>query len=210
MAVAVDHHGHDAHDDHGNHEIPYAQQLKANRMGLWLFCLSEVFLFAALIGARFYLWGNTRPELNQELALITTCILLVSSIYMARAEAAAEHGDKKTFLNSLVITFVMGLIFLLGVVLFEWGLVPLGGEHHLKPTDGAYGAVFFAMTGMHAIHVVTGLIFIFIVWNNGRRDRYTTEKHWAVEACAVYWHYVDVIWIFFYPILYLIGTPFHL
>jgi len=62
---------------------------------------------------------------------------------------------------------------------------------------GPMGAVFYMMTGMHAFHVLTGLIFLLIVWNNGRKNVYTAEKHWGVEAAAVYWHFVDLVWIFF-------------
>jgi len=61
------------------------------------------------------------------------------------------------------------------------------------------------MTGMHAFHVLTGVLFLIIILRNGVRGIYTAEKHWAVEAAAVYWHFVDVVWIFFYPALYLIG-----
>jgi cytochrome c oxidase subunit 3 len=61
------------------------------------------------------------------------------------------------------------------------------------------------MTGMHAFHVLTGVIFLLILLRNGARNLYSAEKHWAVEAGAVYWHFVDVVWIFFYPALYLIG-----
>ena len=61
------------------------------------------------------------------------------------------------------------------------------------------------MTGMHAFHVLTGVIFLLIVFNNARKGLYSEEKHWAVEASTVYWHFVDVVWIFFYPALYLIG-----
>jgi cytochrome c oxidase subunit III len=68
-------------------------------------------------------------------------------------------------------------------------------------------AIFFAMTGMHALHVLSGLVLILIVWNNGRKGLYTPERHWAVEATAIYWHYVDLVWVFFYPALYLIGAP---
>jgi cytochrome c oxidase subunit III len=68
------------------------------------------------------------------------------------------------------------------------------------------GGVFYMMTGMHAFHVLTGLIFLAVVWNNARKGLYTAEKHWGVEAAAVYWHFVDLVWIFFYPALYLIGT----
>jgi cytochrome c oxidase subunit 3 len=96
----------------------------------------------------------------------------------------------------------MGLTFLLGVVAVEW---PLAAEEGLTPSSSAMGAIFYMMTGMHAFHVFTGLILLLIIINNGRRGLYTAEKHWAVEAGAVYWHFVDVVWIFFYPALYLVG-----
>lgn len=201
-----------AHESHDAHALSPAAQLRANRLGLWLFCISELFLFIALLAARFYLWRNEtgviRPDLNQAVALAVTSVLLVSSYYMVRAETAVQYNDRQTFQRSLVITFVLGLAFLLGVVFFEWGLIEVlrGERPHILPGDGAFGAMFFAMTGMHALHVVTGLIFIAIVWNNGRRGHYTPQAHWGVEACAVYWHYVDVIWVFFYPALYLIGS----
>lgn len=193
------------HVEHDHHviELPYEDRLRSNRLGLWLFCFSEIFLFVALLAARFYLWGNTRPELDQTLGLLTTSVLLLSSVFMAYAEAAMGAGKRRTFLWSLALTFVLGALFLVGVVGLEWR-----GE--VAPTDGAYGAIFFGMTGIHALHVLTGLILIAIVWNNGRKGVYTAERHWAVEACAVYWHYVDVIWIFFYPALYLIGSPIHI
>jgi len=204
MSVAVDSvHDHAGHggENHG-HELPWAVQLRANRLGLWLFCFSEIFLFGALLAARFYLWGGTRPDLDQRLGLVTTSVLLISSFFMARAEAAVAHGDRNTFQRGLLITAALGVLFLVGVVGLEW-------NGHLGPTDGVYGAIFFGMTGIHALHVLSGIIFILIVWNNGRRGHYTVEKHWGVEACAIYWHYVDVAWVFFYPALYLIGTAVH-
>jgi cytochrome c oxidase subunit 3 len=210
MAAATTHHDH-AHDHGHNHEPSYLETLRNNRLGLWLFCISEIFLFVALVVVRFALWGNTRPELDQLLGLITTSVLLVSSYFMVRAETAIAHGDRSKFLNSLVVTFVLGALFLFGVVGFEWGLLPnpLSDHPPLKPTDGAYGAVFFGMTGLHALHVLSGLILIALVYFNGRRGGYSEEKHWGVEACAIYWHYVDVVWVFFYPILYLMGSVLH-
>jgi cytochrome c oxidase subunit 3 len=62
------------------------------------------------------------------------------------------------------------------------------------------------MTGLHSLHVVSGVILIFIIWYRGRKGAFSAEEHWGVEAAATYWHYVDVIWVFFYPALYLIGT----
>jgi cytochrome c oxidase subunit 3 len=91
------------------------------------------------------------------------------------------------------------VIFLAGVVGVEWRIA------HFGPADGPQGAVFYVMTGFHAFHVLTGVIFLIIVLRNGIKNVYTQEKHWAVEASAVYWHFVDVVWIIFYPALYLIG-----
>ncbi|MFN2292105.1 MAG: heme-copper oxidase subunit III [Anaerolineae bacterium] len=178
----------------------YKVQVRANRLGLWLFFVSESFMFGGLLASRFYLWGNTRPELDQVLGLIVTSILLLSSFFMNRAESAIAYDDRKTFLRSLLITAALGTLFLVGVVGFEW-------QGHLKPWDGVYGAVLFGMTGLHALHVLSGVIIILLVWNRGRQGGYSAERHWGVEACAIYWHFVDVIWVVFYPALYLIGLP---
>ena len=101
------------------------------------------------------------------------------------------------------ILLALGLVFLAGVLGIEWRIAPFG------PADGAQGAIFYSMTGFHAFHVLTGVIFLSIVLRNLLRNRYSQEKHWAVEAAVVYWHFIDAVWIFFYPALYLIGTLPH-
>jgi cytochrome c oxidase subunit 3 len=202
-------HAHAAHDDHAGHVDNYAAQLRHNRLGLWLFFISEAFLFGGLLATRFYLWGDYRPELDQVIGLIVTSVLLLSSFSMNIAEKAIIHGDRRTFSIGMLTTAILGTIFLFGVMIFEWGLFPAIYKGHLTPWDNVYGAVVFAMTGMHALHVISGIIFIFIVWRLGRKGQYSAEKHWGVESCAIYWHYVDLVWIFFYPALYLIGTPLH-
>lgn len=183
-------------------EHSYSYKTDTNRLGLWLFLLSDAFVFAGLLTVRINLLGLTRPHLNQMLGLAVTVVLLVSSFFMNRGETAMAHGDKKGFMNNVLITFVLGLGFLLGVVMVEWRLAAAEGLTASKDTTGA---VFYMMTGMHAFHVFTGLIFLFVVWNNARKGVYSAEKHWGVEAAAVYWHFVDLVWIFFYPALYLIG-----
>lgn len=180
----------------------YSFKTGTNRLGLWLFLLSDSFVFAGLMATRVNLLGLTRPHLNQILGLAVTTVLLISSFFMNRGETAMAHGDKKGFITNALITFVLGLGFLLGVVAVEW---PLAAEEGLTASSGAAGAVFYMMTGMHAFHVLTGLIFLLIVLNNVRKDIYSAEQHWGVEAAAVYWHFVDLVWIFFYPALYLIG-----
>ena len=178
----------------------YRQKLINNRLGLWLFIISDAFVFGGLFIARFNLLGDSRPELNQTLGLVVTSILLLSSFFMNRSEIAIGAGDVKTFLRNTMVTMILGTIFLLGVVAVEWQIAPFG------PADGVHGAIFYTMTGFHAFHVFTGIIFLWVVWRNGKKGLYTAERHWAVEACAIYWHFVDVVWVFFYPALYLIGS----
>lgn len=190
---------------HGVSAAEYRSKLNNNRLGLWLFIFSDSFVFAGLMVTRIFLLGEHRPELNQTLGLIVTSVLLVSSFFMNRAENAIVHGDKRTFAISMIITLVLGAAFLGGVVFVEW---PEAAQH-FRPDEGPEGSVFYMMTGMHAFHVFTGLIFLVIVLINGLRNKYSVERHWGVEACANYWHFVDVVWIFFYPALYLIGTVAH-
>ena len=180
----------------------YAYKTGTNRLGLWLFLLSDAFVFAGLMAARINLLGLTRPHLNQLLGVAVTIVLLISSFFMNRGETAMSHGDKKGFITNTLITFVLGLGFLFGVVFVEW---PSAAAEGLTPSSGVAGAVFYMMTGMHAFHVFTGLIFLLVVMNNARKNIYSAEKHWGVEAATVYWHFIDLVWIFFYPALYLIG-----
>ena len=215
-SATVGHHEEHASREAHSHELSYAMQLKNNRLGLWLFFGSELFLFGALLTARFYLWGGTRPALSQVVGLVATSILLLSSFFVNRGETAVSYDDKKTFNMGFLMAALLGTIFLFSVIVLEWNIFGLEGSigsvelfGHLKPTDGIFGGVFFIMTGMHALHVFTGIAFLLIAWNNGRRGLYSTEEHWGVEAAALYWHYIDVIWVIFYPALYLIGTAVH-
>jgi cytochrome c oxidase subunit 3 len=189
-------------EDSGDDTHSYAYKTGTNRLGLWLFLLSDAFVFAGLMTARINLLGLTRPHLNQILGLAVTAVLLISSFFMNRGETAMAHGDKKGFIANALVTFVLGLGFLLGVVAVEW---PTAAAEGLTASSGTAGAIFYMMTGMHAFHVFTGLIFLLVVINNARKDVYSADQHWGVEAAAVYWHFVDLVWIFFYPALYLIG-----
>ncbi len=182
------------------HQHSLGYKLRTNRIGLWLFFLSDAFVFSGLLVSRFYLLGGTRPDLNQLVGLIVTSVLLISSFFMNRAEVMASKGDKRGLVINTILTMVLGIGFLVGVVGVEWANAPFG------PGDGVEGGIFFMMTGMHAFHVLTGVIFLAIVLRNSIRGLYTAERHWAVEAAANYWHFVDLVWIFFYPALYLIGV----
>jgi len=183
------------------HAAEHLDKLQLNRLGLWLFFLSESMIFVILLMTRFFLLGSSRPEdLSQTLGLLVTVVLLLSSLTAYRAEASIAHGDRPRFLRNLLLTILLGTIFLVVVVAFEWreathmGIVP----------QSDFGIAFFSMTGMHAFHVFTGLIVLVLVYFNGRRGAYSPERYWGVEAAIKYWHFVDLVWVFFYPALYLV------
>ena len=183
---------------HGAAAHGYAYRTATSRLGLWLFIVSDTFVFGGLLVARFYLLGNQRPHLEQWLGLIVTSVLLISSFFMNRAEVQISQGNRKGFITSTIITMALGIIFLAGVVGVEWQMAPFG------PADGVEGAVFYMMTGMHAFHVLTGVIILGIILRNGLRGKYTAERHWGVEGAANYWHFVDLVWIIIFTMVYLI------
>ena len=178
------------------HHEEERQRPSMNQLGLWLFFLSESFLFGALLSARFYLAGTDRPHVNQLLGLAITAILLVSSLTAYRSEVSIAHGDRKAFLRYLLATIVLGVIFAGGVA-YEWSTAEFTRSE-------PYGAAFFAMTGLHASHVISGVGMLAMVYFLGVRGHFSAESHWGVEAVIKYWHFVDVVWVFFYPALYLV------
>jgi cytochrome c oxidase subunit III len=183
---------------HSSSESPMAR-LRINRTGLWLFILSESVLFAGLVMVRFSILGTyTHEELSQVTGLIITVILLLSSLTAYTAERSINEGNEVQTKRYLGYTIGLGLIFTAGVA-FEW-YEALGAF----PPSTAFGSVFFTMTGLHAFHVITGLVIIAIVFARVRRGDVRTTGAWPVEASVKYWHFVDVVWVFFYPVLYLI------
>lgn len=170
-----------------------------NRLGLWLFILSEATIFAALLWARFDLLGTSVSEhLNQTIGVVITSILLLSSLTAYRAETAHETGNERGLVTNTLLTIGLGLIFLVGVGV-EWS-----EALRAFPPNGGFGSIFFLMTGMHAFHVMTGLIMLVLLYLNARNGRLHRE-HWGPEAVVKYWHFVDVVWVFFYPAIYLIS-----
>ncbi len=176
-------------------------RLSINRLGLWFFIASDSMIFIILLVTRFALFGTYRPhELNQQMGFLLTLVLLLSSLTAYRAETSIATGHRKGLLRNLLFTAILGTMFLLGVVALEWpealhaGIVP----------QRKFGMVFFSMTGMHAFHVLTGVAMLFLVFLNARRGAYSPEHHWGVEGTVKYWHFVDLVWVFFYSALYLL------
>lgn len=182
------------------HAGPRYSGLAINRLGLWLFLTSECFLFGALLATRYYLQGLYRPtDLNQPLGLGITIVLLLSSLSAYRAEMAAAHGDQRGFAQNILATIALGGLFLVGVAI-EWK-----EAFHFFPPGTGYGTLFFTTTGIHAFHVLTGLVALAVVFNLGRDGRFTRGSSWGVEGTVKYWHFVDVAWVFIYPTLYLVN-----
>ncbi len=178
---------------------PAHARRRTNQLGLWLFLASETFLFAAVITSRYYLLGVERPkELNLPLGLVLSLVLLLSSWTAYRAETFIATGHRRGFLRNTAFTIALGVVFLVGVGL-EWseGL-------RFFPPGTLYGSVFFTLIGLHAFHVVSGLVALGLVLGLGRSGRFGPDDYWGVEAVVKYWFFVELAWLFIYPTLYLV------
>lgn len=177
-----------------------ATRVRANRLGLWLFLASETFLFAAVITSRYVVLGVSRPkDLNQPLGLAITAVLLLSSLTAYRAETSIVHDDRAGFLRMISLTMALGALFLVGVGVEWWEGLRSFPPHTL------YGSAFFTLVGLHAFHVVTGLVVLGVIRGLGKRGRFGSADPWPVEGAIKYWHFVDVVWVFIFPTLYLVS-----
>ena len=186
------------------------------KMGMWIFLFTEILLFGGLFllysvyrakyTLDFHLGGQ---HLNTVLGIANTVILLTSSLTIAMAITAIQKGNRKLTLIGLGATIALGFLFLVNKY-FEWsaeiraGLYPNGPEL-LRLPDGEkifYG-LYYSMTGLHGLHVVAGLIVLSVVLGFAWRNRITASDFTLLENAGLYWHLVDVIWIFLLPLLYL-------
>ena len=173
-------------------------QPRANLIGLWLFIISETFLFAAFLAARYYSTGTFKPDdLNQNLALMLTIVLLLSSLSAYMAETSIRFNHRRNFVIYIIGTIVMGLVFLGGVG------IEIKEAIHLYPPGTPYGSSYFMLIGLHAFHVVTGLVALGFVLFLGLKGYYGSDDYWGAEAVIKYWHFVDLAWVIIYPTLYL-------
>lgn len=111
----------------------------------------------------------------------------------------AAHGDQRRFRRNILFTLGLAVLFLVGVGI-EWA----EAFRHFPPST-SFGTLFFTLTGVHAFHVLTGIIALLLVFFLGRDGRFTTGNYWGVEGVVKYWHFVDVAWVFIYPTLYLVS-----
>jgi len=190
----------------------------ASRIGMWLFIFTELFLFAGLFLVftvyrvkyhdGFHLAAQ---ELNVRVGTINSIILLLSGMTMGISYLTIQKGEKKLTLILLSITILLGIIFLVNKF-FEWkvkfahGLYPGSPELiSLSRGDIMFFGLYFFMTGLHALHLIAGLVFILIVIGGVIRERVHSTKFALLENCSLYWHLVDLVWLFLFPLFYLIN-----
>jgi cytochrome c oxidase subunit III len=189
-------------------EVPdAAHEDRGLRMSVILFLASEITIFGALFAHHFYSrfhaahWPpDGAPTLSTALPAIATLILMVSSATMQWAHAALAKGKRKAASNWVLLTFLMGIVFL-GFQGHEWGF--LREYDKFTQTSGTFGTSFYSMTGFHGLHVTVGLIMLGLVWMRLRMGHFDPQKHFSFAAAAWYWHFVDAVWIFLFFTMYL-------
>ncbi len=216
ITQATEEHGHPAHLEH--HFSTPEQQKSAAKLGMWIFLATEILFFGGLFmayGAFRYFYPGTFVAAHAYLSIplggLNTMILITSSLTMALAVRAAQLGDRKLLVRLLGLTLLLASGFLV-VKGFEYshklheGLLP-GKYFSAKGIAGLphiFFGIYFAMTGLHGVHVVAGMIVISWVLIRARQGRYSAEYYTPVENVGLYWHLVDLIWIFLFPLLYLV------
>jgi cytochrome c oxidase subunit 3 len=177
-----------------------------NRMGLWVFMASESMLFLAMAAARFYLNGLNKGEVNLGLGLVLTAILLASSWLGYQATGAVKAGNRRRAIAALLLASLLGVIFIGGVGI-EWSTASFGKDltPPVSPQATSFGTAFFAMTGLHVFHLITGLAGLLLAANLLRKGQFGPDDHWGVTAVVRYWTFVDVMWlVVVFPVLYLL------
>ncbi len=195
------------------------QQREASFFGMWVFLAQEVLFFGGVF-AVYLVYRSSYPrafapgshELDIGLGAFNTAVLIASSLTMALAVWAAQTGRRKLIAAFLLATIALGSVFL-GVKVVEYG--HKFEEHHFPgPTFHWEGPeaeqvemffnLYFAMTGLHALHMVIGIGIMLVMLPYAWRGKWTPENHNFVEGFGLYWHFVDIVWIFLFPLLYLL------
>ncbi len=182
---------------------PFAQ-LPFGRAGMWWFLSSEICVFGTFMGTYALMriaaggWDAERAHLNATIAIMNTIVLVTSSLTIVQAHAAAEAGDREGARRNLLITVLLGCLFLCFKT-FEYSREI---SHGFVPWTSTFWSFYYTMTGLHGLHVIGGIIVNFILFLATYRASWDLVKH-RVEYAGLYWHFVDVVWIFLFPLLYL-------
>ena len=213
------------HPDLVHHFESLPAQKEAATFGMWVFLVTEVMFFGGLFLAYtvyrnlyFHAFVQSSRHLNLTLGAVNTAVLICSSLTMAMGVHSSALGRRRATVAWLLLTVALGSVFL-GIKAVEYKdkfdhhLVPgerfQAEELHLEGDEARpaqiFYALYFAMTGLHATHMVIGIPIILLIAWMAHRGRFSPEYHTPVELTGLYWHFVDIIWIFLFPLLYLIG-----
>ncbi len=209
-------------------EIPYTTEVRPDtgltnpKLGIWLFLASEVMLFGSLFSSYALLrsgattWPVQHEVLSVPLAALNTVVLIASSVTMVMAwaslaphTAAVRAGDREAEAHSLKrYRLFMGLTLLGGAIFLVVKSIEYSEKfsHHLYPATNNFLGLYFTLTGLHALHVIVGMIVNGFLWGPGARMWRSQPERFAnrIEVAGIYWHFVDVVWIFLFPVLYLL------
>jgi cytochrome c oxidase subunit III len=204
-----------------HHFATSAQQTDASTLGMWTFLITEVLFFGGMFAAYAIYralypdaFASTSEYMNVLLGGTNTAVLICSSLTMVLAVRAAQLSDRRGLMLFLILTMVFGTVFLV-IKGFEYHskwvehLVP-GFNFQYEPVQFTHHAqilffLYFCMTGMHALHMVIGLGLLTFLLVQAQRRVFSAHYFAPVEMIGLYWHFVDVVWIFLFPLLYLIG-----
>ncbi|MEW6733369.1 MAG: cytochrome c oxidase subunit 3 family protein [Acidobacteriota bacterium] len=196
------------------------QQHEATTLGMWLFLATEIMFFGGAFTA-YIIYRSAYPGafaeasnlLNMNLGATNTAVLICSSLTMALAVYGAQTSNRKMLMIFLALTILLGTTFLAVKAYeyhhkFEEHLVP-GIDFHYQGANARqvqlFFSLYFAMTGLHALHMVIGIGVLLVLLVQGWRGRFSSQYFSPIELTGLYWHFVDIIWIFLFPLLYLIG-----
>ena len=197
----------------------YEQQQEASTMGMWLFLATEILFFGGLfLGYTVYrgmypaAYGEASRHLDIVLGTINTAVLLCSSLTMAMAIHEAQLGNRRMVILFLMLTMILGAAFL-GIKFYEYyqkyveHLIPGAGFVWEGP-DSTHASLFFifyfVMTGMHAVHMIIGLGVMTVMVVLSARGKFNSIYYSPLELGGLYWHFVDIVWVFLFPLLYLV------
>ncbi len=194
--------------------IPYTVEARPDtglnnvKIGMWLFLASEMMLFGALFAGYILLrvgnpeWGHGASELSVPMAFVNTLVLITSSVTMVMAWASCMRNDRGKFNLYMGLTVAFGGVFMV-IKAIEYNSK---FHHGLYPSSSTFMALYFTLTGLHALHVVAGMAVNAYLWLPGSKMWDTARQQFTnrVEASGLFWHFVDLVWIFLFPILYLL------
>ena len=181
------------------------------KLGMWIFLVGDAMSFGALLAGYGALrfgssnWPIPQEVLGIQLTALMTFLLICSSLTMVKALAAVRAGNLAGLRNYLFLTVLGGSIFL-SLQAYEWNhLIHQGLGLTSNPFGSAlFGTTFFLLTGFHGCHVLSGVLYLFIILVQGVRGKYSPENHNSVEIAGLYWHFVDLVWILIFTFVYLL------